>query len=86
MKQPFWFGVVSNQKEIPYDELGKHFKEPINKDVKRIPRKLKKKWNFILQSDYLKRFPLDVKLWYILEYTNPNYKRFLIKNIIENEK
>lgn len=78
--------------KIPYDELNKHFTHPKNNkwggEKKRIPRKLKKKMKSIpeikdeLQCDFLTQWQV---LWHYLEYSNPNYKRFLIKHVIENE-
>lgn len=47
---------------------------------KRIPRKLKKKYKSILN-----KYPfltVSEKIWYLLGYTNPLYKQFLIDEII----
>jgi hypothetical protein len=69
-------------KLIPYEELDKYFTEPktIQFQYKRIPRKLKKKHKEFFDNcgDWL---DLNQKLWYLLEFENPNYKRFLIKMI-----
>ena len=48
-------------------------------NCKRIPRKLKKKYKPILN-----KYPfltVNEKLWYLLGYTNAEYKQFLINNI-----
>lgn len=76
---------------IPYKDLEKHFTVPkkgassfYENDIK-IPRKLKKKvkkfcgtvWNGNSNG---------VRLWYYLESKNNDYKRFLIKQIINENK
>jgi hypothetical protein len=70
---------------MKYEDLEKHFIAPKTispfYNCKRVPRKFKKKWKHILDDECL---DLNQKLWYILELTNPNYKRFLIKQIIKN--
>jgi hypothetical protein len=50
---------------------------------KRVPRKFKKKWKHIFDDPYL---DINQKCWYILEFTNPQYKQFIINQIIEHEK
>jgi len=71
---------------MKYDDLNNHFTAPkiISPfyNFKRIPRKIKKKWKHIFDDPYLN---INQKMWHILEFTNPNYKRFLIKQIIDNE-
>ena len=75
---------------MKYSELDKHFTEP-NRAISpfygetKIPRKLKKKVkNFCgIHYDGLTN---GQRLWYYLEKSNPNYKRFLIKRICENYK
>lgn len=50
-------------------------------NCKRIPRKIKKKHKVILN-----KYPfltVNEKLWYLLGYTNPEYKQFLISKITE---
>jgi hypothetical protein len=72
---------------IEYTELEKHFKAPkcISPfyNFKRMPRKLKKEFKKSMHNRVGGYEFLDInqKLWYILGYTNPNYKRFLIKQI-----
>ena len=74
-------------KVIPYRELDKHFIapetiSPFYVDIK-IPRKLKKKvkiwcgchWDSCTNAQ---------RLWYYMEKSNLNYKRFLIKQVCEN--
>jgi hypothetical protein len=72
-------------KYIPYDELEKHFTSPkvISSffNYKRVPRKLKKKHIEILSGSRYSFLDENQKLWYILGLVNPNYKRFLIKQI-----
>lgn len=58
---------------------------PFN-NYKRIPRKLKKKLNNLsIKNNYHHWFSdnldLNQKLWYIMEYTNKEYKQFIINNI-----
>lgn len=48
-------------------------------NCKRIPRKLKKKHKFILNKYTF--LTVNEKLWYLLGYTNPEYKEFLIDEI-----
>lgn len=78
------------KKTIPYNELERHFtapknwqagKEVFNKDVKRVPRKFKKKWESVFQNKNYSHFDLKVKLWIILD---PEYKKFLIKKLCES--
>jgi hypothetical protein len=71
--------------KIEYKNLDKHFVTPKNYppfyNEVRIPRKLKKcvkefcgvNWSNLSNSQ---------RLWYYLEKSNPNYKRFLIKKIV----
>lgn len=75
---------------MDYHKLEKHFiaSKNLKFDYKRVPRKFKKKWKHILQDSY-HFLTLNQKLWYILGLTNPDYKRFLIKQITktyENDK
>ena len=72
---------------MEYEDLDKYFTTPkqIQFNFKRVPRKFKKKWKHILCGDRYNFLELNQKLWYILEFTNPNYKRFLIKQIVRNE-
>jgi len=71
---------------MKYEDLEKHFTAPkvISPfyNYKRVPRKFKKKWKYIFDNPYL---DINQKLWYILEFTNPDYKRFIIKQIIKND-
>lgn len=70
---------------IKYENLEKHFTapnriSPFYGDIKKISRKLKKKvknfcgltWSSLTNGQ---------RLWYYLEKSNPDYKRFLIKQI-----
>lgn len=70
---------------ISYQDLEKHFTapkvRPAFKDVKRVPRKFKKKWKHILCGDRYDFITLGQKLWYIQHLTNPDYNNFLIKQI-----
>ena len=71
---------------MDYEQLDKHFTAPKRispfYDATRIPRKLKKKvkafcwihWNGLDNGQ---------RLWYYLEKVNPNYKRYLIKKVCE---
>lgn len=72
---------------INYKDLDKYFTapkviSPFYGDV-RIPRKLKKKvkvfcgvhWDGLTNGE---------RLWYYMEKSNPDYKRFLIKKICES--
>lgn len=79
---------------IPYEDLEKHFTLPLGPDkkpivaafyscynYKRVPRKLKKKYRKIFSD---KDYTIPVALWYILEFENPDYKRFLIKECLKH--
>lgn len=75
-------------KKIPYQELEKFFTvpkklSPFYKDV-RIPRKLKKHIKSFCGVNYM-GLTNSERLWYYLEKRNPNYKRFLIKQIVKKE-
>jgi hypothetical protein len=67
---------------IKYDDLERYFTAPKTispfYNFNKIPRKLKKKYKNIFQDKLL---DLNQQLWYILELTNPDYKRFLIKQV-----
>jgi hypothetical protein len=71
---------------IKYDNLEKYFTRPKQLspfyNYKKVPRKLKKKYKNIFQDKLLN---INQQLWCILELTNPNYKRFLIKKLTEDE-
>lgn len=76
---------------ISYEELDKHFTAPNhlgNKNffynVKRVPRKFKKRWKHILCGDRYDFLDLGQKLWYIQSLINPEYNRFLIKQLCKN--
>lgn len=72
--------------EIPYGGLEYHFKSPsVNSfNCTRVPRKFKKKWSHILQGKRYEFLTLNQKLWFIQGIVNPNYNRFLIKQITLN--
>lgn len=64
---------------IPYENLEKHFTAPKRIspffNFKRVPRKLKKKYNIRDKKQ------INQRLWFIQSLTNPDYNRFLIKQI-----
>lgn len=77
-------------KVIPYNELERHFTIPKNwkageqvfyENIRRVPRKFKKKHKNILQNKKYAHLNLSVKLWILI---NPDYKRFLIKKVCES--
>lgn len=74
--------------EIPYSELDKYFTapktvSPFYGDI-RIPRKLKKQVKKFCGISWESNSNAAC-LWYYMEKTNPNYKRFLIKEIIRRD-
>lgn len=75
-------------KDIAYKNLDKHFTlrkrsiSPFYGNI-RIPRKLKKKVKKFCGVHY-KNLKNGQILWFYLDHVNLNYKRFLIKHIIEN--
>ena len=76
-------------KVIPYKELDKHFTapetiSPFYGNI-RIPRKLKKKVKAFVGTSWSDNDNAS-RLWYYMEKSNPNYKRFLIKQICEEKK
>ena len=76
-------------KKIEYEDLDKHFTEPkiispFYKDNIRIPRKIKKKVKKHVGIHW-KGLTNGQRLWHYLE-SNPNYKRFLIKKVCDNEE
>lgn len=75
-------------KVILYENLEKHFTapkriSPFYDDNIRIPRKLKKKVKRFCGIQY-KRLTNVKRLWYYMESSNPNYKRYLIKMICKS--
>jgi hypothetical protein len=79
-----FFGRIKRFYKIPYEELDKHFTapkiiSPFFRDVKRVPRKFKKK--YILCGDRYDFISVGEKLWYIQHLTNPNYNSFIIKQM-----
>ena len=82
------------KRRIEYSDLERHFIAPKTlgvkthfHDVKRVPRKFKKRfkkeviWKYMWRS---KSLDLGQKLWYNLNIKNPDYVRFLIKKICES--
>ena len=68
-----------------YEDLEKHFTSPkrispFYDDNVKIPRKLKKKVKCFCGIHY-KRLTNGQRLWYYMENSNPDYKRYLIKMI-----
>lgn len=55
------------------------------KNIKRSPRKFKKKWRYILQGDRYDFLSLGQKLWLIKGLVNPKHRDEIIKKTIENE-
>lgn len=70
-----------------YDSLEKHFTAPksVSFNYKKVPRKFKKKYKLILQGDRYNFLTLNQKLWLIQGIINPNYNRFLIKQVCKDE-
>lgn len=70
---------------ILYENLEKHFTAPKilspYSNHKRVPRKFKKRWKHILEKELFGSQDLNKKLWFILGLENPDYKRFLIKQV-----
>lgn len=54
---------------------------PFYRNVKRVPRKFKKKYKKILTGDRYNFLTFEQKLWYILSLRNPEYHQFLINKI-----
>lgn len=79
--------IKPNKSLIPYEDLEIYFTTPKvlnpHSNHKRVPRKFKKKWKYILQGDRYNHLDLNQKLWMILGITNPDYKRFLIKQTVK---
>ena len=79
------------KERFKYETLEKHFTAPKNRiSYKRLSRKFKKKINkFILEGEYelrrAKDYELNVKMWYLRWYLNPDYNRFLIKEICKDK-
>ena len=67
-----------------YEDLEKHFTPPKRispfYDDNKIPRKLKKKVKCFCGIHY-KGLTNGQRLWYYMENSNPDYKRYLIKMI-----
>lgn len=83
--------MIKKQK-FKYENLEKHFTSPKKKIFyKKLPRKLKKQINkFISENDntqiqQAKNYELNIKMWYLRWYLNPDYNRFLIKEICKNK-
>jgi hypothetical protein len=66
---------------VCYKNLEKYFTIPkVIKPVTKIPRRLKKKIK-CTHGMLLNGLTKTQMIWYYLEYLNPDYKRFLIKQI-----
>lgn len=75
--------------KIPYENLEKHYQVPKTflKQTShfvytRLPRKLKKE---IKKKNYSSRHDINVKMWLLMQENNPNYHRFLIKQICKQK-
>jgi len=72
--------------KIRYEDLENHFtKSFLPTEIKRIPRKIKKRFKSIFYEHYDYEYsrlstPGEFR-WEMLEYIHPDYKRFLIKCI-----
>ena len=51
-------------------------------NCKRVPRKFKKRWKHILQSEKFNFLDLNQKLWYILGLRDPKQKDKIINKIL----
>ena len=75
--------------KIDYHKLELHFTAPKVyspfTNHKRIPRKMKKRMKKFM-SNFPYKLELNEKIWFWLEYTNPDYKRFLIKKLCNDEE
>lgn len=72
---------------MEYKDLDRHFIAPKNispfyGDNIRIPRKLKKKVKSFCGIHW-EGFANGQRLWYYMEHSNPDYKKFLIKQICD---
>lgn len=56
--------------------------KPMFNDIKRIPRKFKKKHKYVFSANRYDFLTMEQKMWFILGRTNPQYKLFLINTII----
>ena len=71
-------------REIPYEELDKHFTAPKNLNerpffsYKRLPRKMKKKLKKLNVPYYLYKGNINILLWIVME---ENYRRFIIHKL-----
>lgn len=81
------------KKSVEYSDLERHYIAPSNispfYNFKRIPRKMKKKlkdFDYILKGQQYSFLDINQKLWFILGFTNPDYKRFLIKKITQQNR
>lgn len=84
--------IVCIKKKYEYETLEKHFtKSKVSYIHKKLPRKFKKKLNhFIADGDKFeltrsKDYDLNVKMWYLRWFINPDYNTFLIKETCKNE-
>lgn len=68
---------------IAWEDLERHFSAPKNTgfNCKRVPRKFKKQHKEFLDKTRFDTLTLNQRLWHLLGYINPDYKRFLIKQI-----
>lgn len=76
-----------------YNDLDRHFTEPKCLYVhKKLPRKLKKKIYNIIDSlghpliHTVKTYDLNTMMWYLGWISNPDYRRFLIKKIYNEQQ
>lgn len=59
---------------------------PFYHNVKRVPRKLKKKYKHIFCGNRYKFLNIEQKLWFILSIEKPEYHRFLINEVCNSHK
>ena len=85
-------GIRIIKERFEYSTLEKHFSLPKTKVIhKRLSRKFKKKLNkFIFEGDKFeltraKDYELSLKIWYLNWFINPDYNRFIIKEICKNK-
>ena len=84
--------LIIRKERFEYETLEKHFSSPkIINVYKRLPRKFKKRINKFIFNDNkfelvrAKDYELNKKMWYLGWFLNPDYNRFLIKEICKNK-
>lgn len=80
------FKVRNNKNLSMFTKPKKFLERPFYNNVKRVPRKFKKKYKHIFFGNRYDFLTIEQKLWFILSLENPEYHRFLISEVCNSHK